>query len=121
MKKVYVSLLVIVLLAFMTIVGIVIFNKNNTEVYQLNEKIKLYKGDSIKVDNIIISLISISDSTCPNDAQCIWPGEYSYELIINEDKITLGSVKNREVKYDDYNITLLDDTSNKFISFKMYK
>ena len=53
-------------------------------------------------------MVSFSDSTCPKDAVCDWAGEYSYKLDINGKEYVLGSLMQRSITIDDYNLSIVD-------------
>ena len=97
------------------------FYPKRTKTYELNEVIRLTLHQRAKVENLNIYLNSISDSTCKEEMQCIWQGEYSYELVINKERITLGTETAKEYNYNNYNIVLEESTSNKYILFKVNK
>ena len=120
MKKKFVICCIIVITIIMGICILFLINKTEKE-YSLNEEIKLHIKEKTKVEDLEIVLSSISDSTCPEDMQCIWQGEYSYELLINKEKVTLGTVTAREYRYLDYNIFLSDSSSKNYIQFKINK
>ena len=120
MKKKFVICCIIVITIIMGICILFLINKTEKE-YSLNEEIKLHIKEKAKVEDLEIVLSSISDSTCPEDMQCIWQGEYSYELLINKEKVTLGTVTAREYRYLDYNIFLSDSSSKNYIRFKINK
>ena len=120
MKKKFVICCIIVITIIMGICILFLINKTEKE-YSLNEEIKLHIKEKAKVEDLEIVLSSISDSTCPEDMQCIWQGEYSYELLINKEKVTLGTVTARGYRYLDYNIFLSDSSSKNYIQFKINK
>lgn len=97
------------------------FYPKKTKTYELNEVIRLTLHQRAKVENLNIYLNSISDSTCKEGMQCIWQGEYLYELVINKDRITLGTETAKEYNYNNYKIVLKESTSNKYILFKVTK
>ena len=97
------------------------FYSKRTKTYELNEVIRLTLHQRAKVEDLNIYLNSISDSTCKEGMQCIWQGEYLYELVINKDRITLGTETAKEYNYNNYNIVLEESTSNKYILFKVNK
>lgn len=105
----------------LSVLAILFFYSKNEKVYSMNDTIELRIKEKAKVEDLNIVLKSITDSTCPKDVQCIWQGEYSYELLINEKKVTLGTVTAKEQKYENYNIVLLNDTSKNYIKFRIDK
>ena len=80
MKKKFMICCIIVIIIIMGI-GMLLFNHKTEKKYSLNDEIKLHIKEKAKVEDLNIVLSSISDSTCPDDTQCIWQGEYSYELL----------------------------------------
>ena len=102
-------------------IGMLLLNNKTVKKYSLNDEIRLHIKEKAKVEDLNIVLSSISDSTCPKDVQCIWQGEYSYELLINNEKVTLGTVTAREYLYKDYNIILSDNSSKDYIQFTINK
>ena len=120
MKKKFIIYCIVVITVIMGI-GILFFTNKTEKEYILNEEIKLHIKEKAKVEDLEIVLSSISDSTCPENAQCFWQGEYSYELLINKEKVTLGTVRAREYRYLDYNIILSDSSSKNYIQFKINK
>lgn len=121
MKKTHFIYIISVVGILLVIIGVVLLNNKREKTYKLNDEIKLYKNEIVKVNDLNIFLISISDSTCPKNVQCIWEGEYSYTLLINGDKVILGTVKAREYIYENYKIVLSDNTSKEYIQFKINK
>lgn len=122
MKKNIITITIISLL----IMGLIFifflhFYPKRTKTYELNEVIRLTLHQRAKVEDLNIYLNSISDSTCKEGMQCIWQGEYLYELVINKDRITLGTETAKEYNYNNYNIVLEESTSNKYILFKVNK
>ena len=120
MKKKFMICCIIVIIIIMGM-GMLLFNHKTEKKYSLNDEIKLHIKEKAKVEDLNIVLSSISDSTCPDDTQCIWQGEYSYELLINKEKVILGTVTAREYTYLDYNIILSDSASKNYIQFKINK
>lgn len=118
MKKRRVLSILIIAIIF-TITSCLLLTRYRVNKYQINEKIKLYKLQSAQIDDIKITLVSISDSTCPKDTHCIWEGEYLYSLKVNNSKITLGTITKRSFLYKEYKISLLNDTTTKYIKFKV--
>ena len=118
-KKYKILIFIVILIIIASILSI---GNNKTEkIYQLNDEVKLYRKEKAKIKDLTIKLLSISNSTCPKNAQCIWAGEYSYKLLINGKRITLGTVKAKEYNYKNYKIVLLDKTSKEYILFKVSK
>ena len=111
----------IALITIIVGIGILMLNNKTEKEYSLNDNIKLHVKEKAKVEDLNIVLSSISDSTCPEDAQCIWQGEYSYELLINKDKVTLGTVTAREYVYGKYKIVLSNNSSKYYIQFTITK
>jgi len=65
-------------------------------------------------DELIIKLLAISDSRCPEDVQCIWAGELSFTLLFTggdfgkvQDSQIIGTNHNHIIKVGEYIITLL--------------
>ena len=99
----------------------IFFSKFKEKEYNLSNEIKLSVKEKAKVENLNITLKSITDSTCKEDMVCFWQGEYSYELLINKEKVVLGTVTAREYTYDNYNITLSNDSTENYILFTVNK
>ena len=91
-------------------------NNQNANESNFNQTIKVLKDKTyvIKDDNeeLAIKLVSVSDSRCPKDAQCIWAGEIVYDITINENKATLGTENNSSVEYENYIIKLADNNDS---------
>ena len=118
-KKIIICCIIVV--ALVVSIGMLLLSNKTEKEYSLNEEIKLHINEKAKVKDLNIVLSSISDSTCPKDVQCIWQGEYSYELLINKEKVTLGTVKARESLYKDYIVILSDNSSKDYIQFTISK
>ena len=72
-----------VIIALVIIIGIILFMMflfPNEREGVLGSDYELRQGQSITIEGYTIKLVSIADSTCPEDAQCIWEGEYTYSL-----------------------------------------
>ena len=111
-------LLIIVLVLF---VGVII--KSNKEV-ELNDtfKLKIHESVSIKNENLKITLVSVSDSRCPEGVQCIWQGEINYKVKVNKKAIEFGTELTKEKKIGDYKFIIDDDNnSTRFLKMKVVK
>lgn len=120
MKKNIITIISLLIMVLIFIFFLHFYSKR-TKTYELNEVIRLTLHQRAKVEDLNIYLNSISDSTCKEGMQCIWQGEYLYELVINKDRITLGTETAKEYNYNNYNIVLEESTSNKYILFKVNK
>ena len=120
MKNKFILVIIIVIIA---VIGVILFlvNDKPAKVYNLNEEITMDVKDKVKVGDLNISLLSITDNTCPDDVECVWSGEYLYELLVNKEKITLGSVTKKEYTLDKYVFVLSDDSSSEFVKFMVNK
>lgn len=116
-------ILVIITIVIIAVIGVILFlvNDKPAKVYNLNEEITMDVKDKVKVGDLNISLLSITDNTCPDDVECVWSGEYLYEFLVNKEKITLGSVTKKEYTLDKYVFVLSDDSSSEFVKFMVNK
>ena len=96
--------------------GNTIPNNQNTNESNYNQNIKVLKDKTYVIkddkEELAIKLVSVSDSRCPKDAQCIWAGEIVYDITINENKATLGTENNSSVEYENYIIKLADNNDS---------
>ena len=115
--------IVIIFIFIIAVIGVILFlvNDKHAKVYNLNEEITMDVKDKVKVGDLNISLLSITDNTCPDDVVCVWSGEYLYEFLVNKEKITLGSVTKKEYTLDKYVLVLSDDSSSEFVKFMVNK
>ena len=115
--------IVIIFIFIIAVIGVILFlvNDKPAKVYNLNEEITMDVKDKVKVGDLNISLLSITDNTCPDDVVCVWSGEYLYEFLVNKEKITLGSVTKKEYTLDKYVLVLSDDSSSEFVKFMVNK
>ena len=87
----------------------------------------LPKGKMVTVgDELKIKLLSVGDSRCPENMQCIWQGEITYNLQISNnghtEEIELGTVRTKEEEFEDYKITLDDSNdSTEYVSLIVKK
>ena len=116
-------ILVIITIVIIAVIGVILFlvNDKPAKVYNLNEEITMDVKDKVKVGDLNISLLSITDTTFPDDVECVWSGEYLYEFLVNKEKITLGSVTKKEYTLDKYVFVLSDDSSSEFVKFIVNK
>ena len=111
---------VFILIVILTVVlGIVFLGNTNVKSYEFGEEIRLGVNEQVNVGGLRIKLTSVIDSTCPEDAECILSGEYTYQVVINGNKVSIGSVSNMEYIYKNYTITLFNDTSSELMKFKV--
>lgn len=89
--------------------------KNPKEI-KLGDTFVVERNKTVNVEDLKIKLVSASDSRCQEGFQCIWQGELSYDIEVNGERITLGSVKNPNTVYKYYNISLAgDNDSTKYV------
>ena len=121
MKSKYYIYIVCLLIIFSIVISVVLLSNSKEKKYRFGDEIKLYISEEVEVEDLKISLISISDSTCKMDVQCIWQGEYSYKLTVNDEELILGTVTAREKTYKNYRISLTENSTDKYIQFKVNK
>ncbi len=121
MKNNYLIYILITFAILFIIICFSLLNSKAKNTYKPNDKIKISYQEKIKIDDLEIKLLSITDSTCPKDVYCFWEGEYQYTLLINNEKVLLGTIRTRDATYKDYKLELLDDCSSRYISFKVSK
>lgn len=70
-------------------------------------------GSAAFSDGLLVSLVRIDDSRCPKEAVCIWAGELSPVLKVENTltgavatNVTLGTVTRKEVSVGKYEFTL---------------
>jgi hypothetical protein len=87
---------------------------------KLNEDYVLHVGDSITIEKYTIKLLNISDSRCPSGAQCIWTGELTYKLDINDNDYSLGIITKQSIDLGTYQVILVD-SNDKYIVLRLEK
>ena len=109
-KRIVISVISIIVL----IVVVVLFNIKFKKTASLNSKFIIGKNDvvSIKGTDLKISIVSVTDSRCRKDVQCIWQGEILYILKVNDKRISLSTVNIKKKEYKDYVIHLLDNNNS---------
>lgn len=121
MKKVIAITMIV--LGCCLIVFLLFKNKEPSEV-SLDESFKLPLHESVSIPDakLNLTLESVSDSTCKGDMVCVWEGEYSYHILVNETEIVLGTVTKREDKYKDYSIEIAgNDNTLEYVMLKVSK
>ncbi len=122
MKNSKLVILIICILVFVGVLVLFAFPKNKDisipydENASFNKMFVLPKGKMVTVgDELKIKLLSVGDSRCPENMQCIWQGEITYNLQISNnghtEEIELGTVRTKEEEFEDYKITL-DDSND---------
>lgn len=85
----------------------------NSKTYSLGETIKIGLHEKVKVtDDLEIELDSVADSRCPENTECYWEGELEYSLLVNGTMIKLGTVRERDEDYKNYDIKLANNNSS---------
>lgn len=115
--------IIIIFVAIIFVIGglILLLNRKPAKSYNLNEEITMKVKEKIKVDDMSILFVSVTDNTCPPGVECVWSGEYLYELLVNNEKITLSSITKKEFMLDNYVFVLLEDSSDEIIRFTVNK
>lgn len=121
-KGVIISVIIIVLLV------IVCFMISNFKMYKKEVSIgdtfiiPINKTVKIKDENLKLKLISSSDSRCKEGWQCIWQGELSYTIKVNNVNIKLGTETSKSAEYKDYNIVLVaENDSTDYVILRIEK
>ena len=116
-------LLIIIILVVLLGILLLILNHHSKEV-ELNEsfQVSLHQTVTLKNHDLVIQLVSVSDSRCKEGQQCIWAGEIEYNLKVNNKKIVLSTVRNTSTNYKDYEFVIdKNNDSTKYISMKVTK
>ena len=133
MKNSKLVILIICILVFVGALALFAFPKNKDisipydENASFNKMFVLPKGKMVTVgDELKIKLVSVGDSRCPENMQCIWQGEITYNLQISNngytEEIELGTVRTKEEEFEDYKITLDDSNdSTEYVSLIVKK
>ena len=100
-----ISIIIVIIGVYIKNYRIVLINK--PFYIHLNETVTLNSKPKLK-----IKLNKASDSRCKKDRECIWEGELSYELIINDKKYQLGEINNTKIDVGKYKIKLIDSSKN---------
>ena len=101
-----------------------LFKNEKTSEVSLNEPFKLSLHESVSIPDakLNLTLESVSDSTCKGDVVCVWEGEYSYHILVNDESIVLGTVRKREESYNDYLIKIADnDYTLEYVTLEVSK
>lgn len=120
------SKIIIGILSFIAICVIVVLivSLGSKNEYSLGETFVLKKNTQISIKNtdLKISLVSVGDSRCKDGWQCIWEGEIEYNIRVNNDTISLGTVRQTYVEYKEYRFVLDDDNDSvKYARIKVVK
>lgn len=99
---------------------------NYKESVSFNESFIIPKGKAVTVDDELkVKLLSTGDSRCPENTQCIWQGELTYKIEINNpdgsEEIELGTVKTPEGVFKNYKITLDSNDSVEYVRLTITK
>ena len=86
--------------AILSLIGILALLLGNscekgTVVYSLNEDIRLYKGQPVKIgetENLQLEATEITDSRCPENVTCIWEGYAAATLKISQNGESIKTV-----------------------------
>ena len=122
-KKEFIIIGVLLFVVIGLIVYILLDNNYKKEV-KLNEsfELPLGKGVIVKDENLKIKLISVDDSRCKEGLQCIWEGEISYTIKINDKEEKLGTKLMKSVDYKEYRILLDEENDSlKYVKLKIDK
>ena len=120
---------IILIIGIIVLIGVIILfffstNKDATETkmpykenVSFNNMFVLPKGKVVTVgDELKVKLLEVGDSRCPENAKCIWSGEITYKIKVedseNRGNIELGTVRTKEEEFDDYTISLDDLNSS---------
>jgi len=102
--------LVIVFLILIGFVGVSFGADSTPNTFDTPFTIKL--NQTISVENLSVTFLSVDDSRCPSDVTCIWEGRASTVFEISNqtqsDKITLSTNENMILHLNDYAINLID-------------
>ena len=66
----------------------------------------------VDIDDLSIGLLNIEDSRCPKNVECYWPGELSYDVLINGDSYQMSTVNKPKLEYKNYVFNIVANKCN---------
>lgn len=126
MKQKKLIIFVVITIIFVAIFIFLKINKeetNNQNFAILNREFKLEENEKISFNNkeqkFQIELEEINDSRCSEGQQCIWQGEISVRIKINNIYYILGSERKTSEKIKDtkYNINFIPEYNSENATF----